>query len=143
MKQKKQKKKSIKDRLGSSPINFFSDLFIVAMVLLWIVDNVYESVIATIVTLSSLSLSFEVGYSCIDTSMWSSIGSNIAIPLSAGGALWMLKNGVQHAIANKAGRQPAFDFPAIHPDGESDEIEMMKCAAEEATQEAAESEAKG
>jgi hypothetical protein len=70
--------------------------------------------------------------------MWSSIGSNIAIPLSAGGALWMLKNGVQHAIANKAGGQPVLDFPAIHPDGESDEIEQMKCAVD-----AAESEVRG
>lgn len=120
----------LKDKLSESPINYFSDLFICAMVILWIADNVYEAVIASAVTISSIVLSFSTGYACFDTSMWSSIGSNVAIPLSCGGALWMLKNGVQHAIAYRQGKRAHMDFPAVHPDGEGDEIEIFTEAAE-------------
>ena len=105
--------KRLKAKLLDSPINFFSDLFIVAMVVMWIADNIYEALIATFVTVGSLVLSFQTGYSCIDTSMWSSIGSNVAIPLTAGGALWMVKNGVQHAIFNHKGKEAPLDFPNV------------------------------
>lgn len=101
------------EALKKSPINYFSDLFIAAMVVFWIVDNVYESVIATAVTVSSILLSFQTGMQCFDTSMWSSIGTNIAIPLSCGGAIWMIKNSVQHAIACNRGEQAHMDFPEV------------------------------
>ena len=120
---KKRKKTKFFDRIRKSPINYFSDLFIVAMVLMWIVDNVYQSVIATIVTISSVVLSHQVGMNCIDTSMWASIGTNVAIPLSCGGAIWMIKNSIQHAINNYKGKQVRKDFPAVHPSGEYEEIE--------------------
>lgn len=119
----KKKEKWI-DKLKQSPINYFSDLFIVAMVLMWIVDNVYESIIATIVTISSIALSAETGMNCYDTSMWASIGTNVAIPLSCGGAIWMIKNSIQHAIINRKGKEAPYDFPAAHPDGEYEEIEL-------------------
>lgn len=112
------------DRLKKSPINYFSDLFITAMVLMWIADNVYQSIVATIVTISSVVISHATGTSCYDTSMWSSIGTNVAIPLSCGGAIWMVKNSVQHAISNYKGKQAEQDFPAIHPEGEYEEIEL-------------------
>ena len=112
------------EKLQRSPINYFSDLFIVAMVSMWIIDNVYQSIIATIVTISSIVLSNQTGMNCFDTSMWSSIGSNVAIPLSAGGALWMVKNAIQHSIANRKGKQAKADFPAVHPEGENEEIEL-------------------
>ena len=118
------KKESLTNKLKRSPINYFSDLFITAMVLLWIVDCVYESIIATIVTISSIVLSYQTGMSCYDTSMWASIGTNVAIPLSCGGAIWMIKNSVQHAIANHRGKKASMDFPAVHPDGEDEEIEF-------------------
>lgn len=118
------KKETLTTKLKKSPINYFSDLFIIAMVLMWIVDNVYESIIATIVTISSISLSHQSGTNCIDTSMWSSIGTNVAIPLSCGGAIWMIKNSVQHAISNYKGKDATKDFPAVHPEGERDEIEL-------------------
>lgn len=111
-------------KLRKSPIDYFSDLFIVAMVALWIFDCVYESIIATIVTFSSIILSHQTGMNCFDTSMWSSIGSNVAIPLSCGGALWMIKNAIQHSIANRKGERAREDFPAVHPDGENEEIEL-------------------
>ena len=118
------KKEKWISKLRSSPINYFSDLFIVSMVLMWIVDNVYESIIATIVTVSSIILSSQTGSNCYDTSMWASIGSNVAIPLSCGGAIWMVKNSIQHAISNYRGKDATKDFPAIHPEGEDEEIEL-------------------
>lgn len=111
-------------KLKRSPINYFSDLFIVSMVLMWIVDNVYQSIIATAVTISSIILSSQTGMSLYDTSMWASIGTNVAIPLSCGGAIWMIKNSIQHAIANHRGKEARKDFPATHPDGEYEEIEL-------------------
>lgn len=111
-------------KLKKSPINYFSDLFIVAMVVMWIIDNVYESIIATIVTISSIVISHEMGMACYDTSMWSSIGANVAIPLSCGGAIWMVKNSVQHAISNYKGRDATPDFPAVYPEGEYETIEL-------------------
>lgn len=121
---KKRKKRKLFDKIRKSPINYFSDLFIVAMVLMWIVDNVYQSIIATIVTISSIVLSSQVGTNCYDTSMWASIGANVAIPLSCGGGIWMIKNSIQHAISNYKGKQVKEDFPAVHPDGEYEEIEL-------------------
>lgn len=103
--------KKLFSKLKDSVINYWSDLFIVAMVVLWIADSIYESVIATIVTISSIYLSFQTGYNCFDTSMWSSIGSNIALPLSAGGVTWLLKCAMQHYSANKQGKLAHQDFP--------------------------------
>lgn len=118
------KKINIFEKIRKSPINYFSDLFIVAMVVMWIFDNLYQTVIATIVTINSVILSNETGMSCIDTSMWSSIGANVSIPLSCGGAIWMIKNSIQHAIKNYKNEEAPMDFPAAHPDGEYEEIEL-------------------
>lgn len=118
------KKEKLIDKLKRSPINYFSDLFIVAMVLMWIIDNIYESIIATIVTISSLVLSHQTGSICYDTSMWASIGANVALPLSCGGAIWMIKNSIQHAISYRKGKRAREDFPAAHPEGEYEEIEL-------------------
>lgn len=118
------RKEKLIDKLKRSPINYFSDLFIVAMVCLWIFDCVYQSAIATVVTISSIILSNQVGMNCFDTSMWSSIGTNVAIPLASGGAIWMIKNSIQHSIANRKGKRAQEDFPAVHPEGENDTIEL-------------------
>ena len=118
----------IEKSLKRSPINYFSDLFIVAMVLMWIVDNVYQSLIASAVTISSIVLSFQTGMSVYDTSMWSSIGVNVAIPLSCGGAIWMIKNSVQHAIAYSKGKRAHEDFPKA--DVENYEVESTETSVE-------------
>lgn len=120
---KRKRKTKVTTKLKRSPINYFSDLFIVAMVSLWIMDNVYQSIVATILTTSSIILSHQTGMNCYDTSMWASIGTNVAIPLSCGGAIWMVKNSVQHAISNYKGKQAKQDFPAVRPEGEHDFIE--------------------
>ena len=118
------KKEKWINKLRHSPINYFSDLFIAAMVSLWIFDCVYESFVATGVTISSIILSHQTGMNCYDTSMWASIGTNVAVPLSCGGAIWMVKNSIQHAIANHKGKEAIKDFPAVHPEGEDEEIEI-------------------
>lgn len=118
------KREKLVTKLRKSPINYFSDLFIVAMVCMWIFDNIYQSIIATVVTLSSIAISQQTGMNCFDTSMWASIGTNVAVPLSCGGAIWMIKNSVQHAIANRRGKKANEDFPAIHPEGENEKIEI-------------------
>ena len=118
------KKTKLIEKIRKSPINYFSDLFITAMVLMWIVDNIYQSAIATAVTISSVILSYQTAMNCYDTSMWSSIGTNVAIPLSCGGAIWMIKNGIQHAISNSKGKLAHQDFPTVHPEGENEEIEV-------------------
>lgn len=118
------KKEKWLDKLRRSPINYFSDLFIVSMVVMWIVDNIYQSLIASAVTISSIILSAQMGTNLYDTSMWASIGTNVAIPLSCGGAIWMIKNSIQHAISNHRGEQAQEDFPAVHPEGEGEEIEI-------------------
>ena len=120
------KKLKLIDKLRKSPINYFSDLFIVAMVVMWIGNIVYQSIVATIVTTSSVILSSQTGAQCYDTSMWASIGESVVVPLSCGGAVWMIKNSIQHAISNRRGENAPMDFPAIHPDGEDEEIELEK-----------------
>lgn len=133
MTKRKTKPKKIKKGF---PIHYFSDLFIAAMVLFWIVDNVWESVVASSVTFASIRLSFQAGYNCFDTSMWDHIGSNVAMPLSIGGGLWMIKNSVNHFWANKRGDEAREDFPRVDAPGEDE-------GAEEPIFEDNESEAKG
>ena len=108
----KNKKAKIQKALEKSPINYFSDLFVFAMVAAWI--------IALIV------MTFAAFYSMIvlkDTSVWVEVGTLVAVPLTAGGAIWMIKNSVQHAIANHKGKKCPYDFPAVNAEGENDGIE--------------------
>lgn len=110
---RRKKKHGMTEALRKSPINYFSDLFIVAMVCMWIADNVYQSLIASAVTISSIIMSFQTGIPSYDTSMWGSIGGNVVVPLSCGGAIWMIKNSVQHAIAYSKNKRACQDFPSI------------------------------
>jgi hypothetical protein len=84
------------------------------MVLGWIVVLFIMVVVAIYVTLVNG-----------DTSMWSDIANLVAIPLSCGGAIWMIKNSVQHAIANNRGERAHMDFPKVNADGEADGNEEM------------------
>lgn len=109
----RKQKKSIGEKLNKSPINYFSDLFIVAMVLAWII------VLAIMVGFAAYAT---IAYA--DMLMWSDIANLVAIPLSAGGAIWMIKNSVQHAIANNQGKQAKMDFPRVNAEGEDDGVEI-------------------
>lgn len=101
--------KKLIDKLKDSPINYFSDLFIVAMVIAWVAVIIVMVVIAIYATAS-----------LADTSIWAYVAELVTVPLSAGGAIWMIKNSVQHAIANSKGERAHMDFPAVNADGEED-----------------------
>lgn len=38
----------------------------------------------------------------------------------------MIKNSIQHAISNYKGKLAHEDFPAVHPEGEDEEIELQE-----------------
>jgi hypothetical protein len=103
------KKRKFIDRLQESPINYFSDLFIIAMVVAWIV-----------VLLVMMGVGIYSARVLHDTSIWSDIGTLVAVPLSCGGGIWMIKNSVQHAIRNNRGESCPYDFPRVNAEGEED-----------------------
>ena len=107
----------MKKLLKKSPINYFSDLFIAAMVIVWI----------AVIILMSIFAVYSTVVFC-DTSIWCELGTLVAVPISCGGAIWMIKNGVQHAIANNRGEQAHMDFPAVDDDmninGKEEPFEM-------------------
>lgn len=89
-------------RLRESPINYWSDLFMVSMVLTWI---------ASIIVMIPMAI-----YSTVvnrDNSIWSDFGVLVGVPLSAGGAIWLIKCSVQHAMAGKNGKECESDFPKV------------------------------
>ena len=112
------------EKLKKSPINYFSDLFVAAMVVAWI---------AVIVIMVAAAVYATVRLA--DTSIWCEVGSLVAMPLSCGGAIWMVKNTVQHAIANNRGEKCPMDFPAVNAneeiDGQEQEMETGSGNSEE------------
>lgn len=116
--------KKIIEKIRNSPICYFSDLFVVAMVIGWLFTGVIMmgAAIYSMVILA-------------DTSIWSNVAELVTLPLSAGGALWMLKNSVQHAILNRQGKIVEQDFPAVHPDDEYIENEKIMTDESEETNE--------
>lgn len=85
-----------------SILKYFSDLFIMLMVISWIVVDAIMVIMAIYATMALQ-----------DTSIWGYVESLTAVPLTAGGAIWMVKNAVQHAILNSKGRECPSDF---HPE---------------------------
>ena len=94
--------------LQESPIKYFSDLFIVAMVLVWIF---------TIIAMISMGIYSTIVYA--NNSIWTDLGALVAVPLSAGGAIWMIKNSVQHAILNKRGIEANAEFATVNIEGKN------------------------
>lgn len=111
---RKRGKRGLAAALDRSPINYFSDLFVVTMVLGWITVLLVMVVVATYATIRFC-----------DTSMWGDVANLVAVPLSCGGAIWMVKNSVQHALAYKQGRRAHMDFPAVNADGQEDGNEQL------------------
>lgn len=116
----KKKSRKIDRALRDNHISYWSDLFIVTMVLGWAV---------TVVCMIIFAVYSTIVYA--DNSIWCELGTLVAVPLSCGGAIWMIKNSVQHAIANKDGREAAPDFPAVDDSMEiSGREERMKFDSE-------------
>lgn len=104
--------KKLTEKLNDSPINYFSDLFIVAMVIGWIVILIIMVIVGIWATVK-----------LEDTSIWAYVWELTGIPLTAGGAIWMIKNSVQHSIANKQGKRAHMDFPKVDASEEIDGME--------------------
>lgn len=102
LKKKSGSESKLKNSLGKSPINYFSDLFIAFMVVAWI---------CVVVVMVIMAMYSTIIYA--DNSIWCEIGTLVSVPLSCGGAIWMIKNSVQHAIASSRGEQVKADFPAV------------------------------
>ena len=103
--------KKLVKKIKESPIRYFSDLFITVMVLAWVL-SIPVVCLAAVFTTIFLQ----------DTSLWTEFVNLITIPLTAGGAIWMIKNSVQHAIRNKQEKECKYDFPAV----DTEEIEYEK-----------------
>lgn len=100
-------------------INYFSDLFVMMMVIAWII---------TIFVMMVMGVYSTVMYA--DNDIWCELGTLVAVPLSCGGAIWMVKNSVQHAIANRNGKECEPDFPAVDDDVDIDGPEEPMFASE-------------
>lgn len=111
---KTKQKGKIEKVLDKSPINYFSDLFIVSMVVAWVVVLI---IMIGVAIYSTVVL--------CDNMLWSDIANLVAVPLSCGGAIWMIKNSVQHAIAYNRGERAHMDFPKVNADGEDDGAEQL------------------
>lgn len=103
-KPKHYKPKRVAQKQKYSIIKYFSDLFIMLMVTSWIAVDVIMVVMAVYSTIM-----FQ------DTSIWGHVEGLTAVPLTAGGAIWMIKNGVQHAIMNSKGQECPSDFHCDDP----------------------------
>ena len=118
---------SIRQKLNKSPISYFSDLFVVVMVVGWM----------TVLVIMTASAVYAM-VALADTSVWSYVTEAVTIPLSAGGAIWMVKNSVQHAIAYSRGERAHEDFPAVDAsetiDGQEEPFSMAGTAESEETE---------
>lgn len=108
------KTNSINRALAKSPINYFSDLFVVGMVAGWIV---------TLAVMVIMAIYSTIGLK--DNTLWTEVKDVAVTPLSVGGAIWMVKNSVQHAIANSKGKEAPMDFPKVNANGEDDGAEEI------------------
>ena len=111
---KSSKQETIANKLGKNHINYFSDLFIIAMVLCWLF---------VVIVMTAFAIYSTICY--CDNDIWSNVTECVTIPLSCGGAIWMIKNSVQHAIANNKGERAHMDFPAVNADDEDAGMEKI------------------
>ena len=108
-------KKAIK-KLRESPINYFSDLFICAIVVIWIAGIILLAIAAW----RAMSL-------YADTSIWCYVADLVSTPIAAGAGMWMVKNAVQHAISNYKGKEVPPDFARVDVEEiESEEAEGIE-----------------
>ena len=104
------------EKLKESPINYFSDLFICAIVVVWIAGIILLAIAAW----RAMSL-------YADTSIWCYVADLVSTPIAAGAGMWMVKNAVQHAITNYKGKEVPPDFARV----DVEEMEKEEAASEE------------
>lgn len=103
------KKRSVWKKL-SHAIMYLSDLFVFLMVVAWI----YVIVILSFAGLYSL-------FRYADTSIFSLLQEAAVLPLSVGGAIWLIRCAINHHNATRRGKHADYDFPNIDEEGETDE----------------------
>lgn len=110
--------KKIELALKNSFINYLSDFFILVMVISYLFTCVAMLVMATYSTIVNR-----------DNSIWSDLGVLVGCLVGSGAGLWMIKNAVQHAIANKGGKSARMDFPKVD-DTEIENEEKIEISTE-------------
>ncbi len=105
MVRRKKEESSIVQALRKSPINYFSDLFIVVVVAAWFA-------IIAVMVLVGIFLPDRA-----DATIWSSIEGMVTVPLSGGVTAWMLKNAAAHNNASKRGEVAAMDLADAEIEG--------------------------
>lgn len=97
--------------LKKSPINYFSDLFIVFVAVFWMCFTIAITTISIIVTVQSMNMSWTFEQIAIDTTLWAITATNVVAPVVATVITWMLKNKKQWEETIKQGDVPEMDFP--------------------------------
>lgn len=113
-------RKKFEKIIGESKINYYSDLFVCAAVILWIVGAAIFTPMAVYAT-----------FVFMDVSIWSYWVEYITIPIASGLGLWMIKNCVNHAMYNRGGKEAPYDFPKVNAEGEDDGVESNTDSNEE------------
>lgn len=105
MKKRKKKKTNVWKKL-SHAIMYLSDLFVFLMVAAWI----YVLVILSFAALYSM---FKIG----DTAIFTLLQEAAVLPLSVGGAIWLIRCAINHHNATRRGEHANYDFPNLEEDG--------------------------
>ena len=105
MKKRKKKKTNVWKKL-SHAIMYLSDLFVFLMVAAWI----YVLVILSFAALYSM---FKIG----DTAIFTLLQEAAVLPLSVGGAIWLIRCAINHHNATRRGEHADYDFPNLEEDG--------------------------
>ena len=95
-------RRGFREGLGRSPINYWSDLFIVFMVAGWAVAIPVMAAAATYAMVANG-----------DSGIWQYFTELVTVPLASGSCIWLVKCSVQHAIANHRGEECPSDFPRV------------------------------
>ena len=119
MKKRKKKKTNVWKKL-SHAIMYLSDLFVFLMVAAWI----YVLVILSFAALYSM---FKNG----DTSIFTLLQEAAVLPLSVGGAIWLIRCAINHHNATRRGEHADYDFPNLEEDGTVTETEKESVSNDE------------
>lgn len=102
---RKKRKKSVFKQLGSA-IMYLSDVFVFLMVVTWVLYILLSIPAAWIELLKYGS-----------TSIFSDLKDASVLPLSVGGAIWLVRVCITHNNAQKKGKKLTPDFPNIDENG--------------------------
>lgn len=103
--EKETRKKEIWCKLGNA-IMYLSDVFVVLMIITWI-----------LYILISLPAAWIELFKYGTTTIFNDLKDACTLPLSVGGAIWMIRICITHHSAQKNGKKLTPDFPNLDADG--------------------------